>query len=395
MNKFFPYILILISFTFSLSTLSRPKEEKDTIAKPLSLEFWIDLILVILLTCFAGTMSGLTVGYMAIDMIGLKAKIENSKNLEEKEKAQKMYNMLSNHHWLLVTLLLCNSFAAETMPIILNRMLSELPAIVISVFLLLTVGEILPMALCTGPRKEQLCYFCYKLTYGLMYATYILSYPISILMDNIIGKSEEEKLSNSEIVQIIKLHNIDKFNNNNNNNDYGLTEEQINLASNCIVSKNDKIENYAKNLNNLEMVEENENLNNNLINKAINNKKNEIIIYNKKNDLLKIVGILPIVKLIGKDFENKKINELDINLNVPLIINSDENVYNSFNKLRNNEDNIAFLENNENIISYVNYKDLINLIIEGKKDDTSTNFKSLNSKNENNDSESSRLIVAE
>ena len=104
---------------------------------------------------------------------------------------------------------------------------------------------------------------------------------------------------------------------------------------------------------------------------------------------------LYIVKLIGKDFENKKINELDINLNVPLILDSDENVYNSFNKLRNNEDNIAFLENNENIISYVNYKDLINLIIEGKKDDTSTNFKSLNSKNENNDSESSRLIVAE
>jgi hypothetical protein len=172
------------------------------------------------------------------------------------------------------------------------------------------------MALCTGPRKEQLCYFCYKLTYGLMYATYILSYPISILMDNIIGKSEEEKLSNSEIVQIIKLHNIDKFN-NNNNNDYGLTEEQINLASNCIVSKNDKIENYAKNLNNLEMVEENENLNNNLINKAINNKKNEIIICNKKNDSLKIVVILPIIKLIGKDFENKKFNELDINLNKP------------------------------------------------------------------------------
>ena len=193
MNKFFPYILILISFKFSLSTLSRPKEEKDTIAKPLSLEFWIDLILVILLTCFAGTMSGLTVGYMAIDMIGLKAKIENSKNEEEKEKAQKMYNMLSNHHWLLVTLLLCNSFAAETMPIILNRMLSELPAIVISVFLLLTVGEILPMALCTGPRKEQLCYFCYKLTYGLMYATYILSYPISILMDNIIGESQNNE----------------------------------------------------------------------------------------------------------------------------------------------------------------------------------------------------------
>ena len=393
MNKFFPYFLILISFTFSLNSLSsHSKEEETSLAKPLSLEFWIDLILVVILTIFAGTMSGLTVGYMAIDMIGLKAKIENSNNEKEKQKAQKMYKMLSNHHWLLVTLLLCNSFAAETMPIILNRMLSEIPAIVISVLLLLTVGEILPMALCTGPRKEQLCYFCYNLTYTLMYATYIFSYPISILMDNIIGKNEEEKLSNNEIAQIIKFHSIDKF--NNNNNDYGLTEEQINLASNCIVSKNDKIYNYAQPLNNLEMIDENETLKNNLINKAINNKKNEIIICNKKNDSLKIVGILPIIKLIGKDFENKKFNELDINLNKPLIINNDDNVYNAFNNLRNNEDDIAFLENDDNIISYINYKDLINLIIEGKKDD-STNFKSLNSKNENNDSEFSRLIITE
>ena len=394
MNKFFPYFLILISFTFSLNSLSSHSKEEKTLAKPLSFEFWIDLILVILLTIFAGTMSGLTVGYMAIDMIGLKAKIENSKNEKEKQKAEKMYKMLSNHHWLLVTLLLCNSFAAETMPIILNRMLSEIPAIIISVLLLLSVGEILPMALCTGPRKEQLCYFCYNLTYALMYATYIFSYPISILMDNIIGKNEEEKLSNNEIAQIIKFHSLDKFNSNNDNNDYGLTEEQINLASNCIVSKNDKIYNYAQPLNNLEMIEENEPLNNDLINKAINNKNSEIIIYNKKNDSLKIVGILPIIKLIRKDFENKKFNELDINLNEPLIINNDDNVYNAFDKLRNNEDDIAFLENNDNVISYINYKDLINLIIEGKKDE-STNFKSLNSKNENSDSEFSRLIVTE
>ena len=394
MNKFFPYFLILISFTFSLNSLSSHSKEEKTLAKPLSFEFWIDLILVILLTIFAGTMSGLTVGYMAIDMIGLKAKIENSKNEKEKQKAEKMYKMLSNHHWLLVTLLLCNSFAAETMPIILNRMLSEIPAIIISVLLLLSVGEILPMALCTGPRKEQLCYFCYNLTYALMYATYIFSYPISILMDNIIGKNEEEKLSNNEIAQIIKFHSLDKFNSNNDNNDYGLTEEQINLASNCIVSKNDKIYNYAQPLNSLEMIEENEPLNNDLINKAINNKNSEIIIYNKKNDSLKIVGILPIIKLIRKDFENKKFNELDINLNEPLIINNDDNVYNAFDKLRNNEDDIAFLENNDNVISYINYKDLINLIIEGKKDE-STNFKSLNSKNENSDSEFSRLIVTE
>jgi metal transporter CNNM len=394
MNKNLPFIIILISFSFSsLNLLSKKPEEKSTIAKPLSFEFWIDIILVILLTLFAGTMSGLTVGYMAIDTINLQIKIENSKNEEEKKKAEKLYNMLSKHHWLLITLLLCNSFAAETMPIILNRILSEVPAIVISVLLLLFFGEILPMALCTGPRKEQLCYFCSNLTYLLMYITYIFSYPISLLMDKIIGKNEEKKLSNNEITQIIKLHSIDNFE-SKNNNDYGLTEEQINIANNCIESKNNIIGNFSENLGDLEMIEENESLNNNLINKAINNNKNEIIIYNKENDLLNIVGILRINLLIGKNFENKKINELDINLNKPLIINNDDNVYDAFNKLRNNDDNIAFLKNDEKIISFVSYKELINKMIEGKKDDKSTNFNSIINTSENNN-ENSPLIISE
>lgn len=59
-----------------------------------------------------------------------------------------------NRHQLLVTLLLCNSLAMEALPLFLDRLLSPLLAVLISVTAILFVGEILPQALCTG--KHQL-----------------------------------------------------------------------------------------------------------------------------------------------------------------------------------------------------------------------------------------------
>ena len=120
----------------------------ETQAKPFSAEFWFNLIIFIVLACFAGTMSGLTVGYLSIDSLVLEIKMTNGTDTE-KYYAEKIYKLVDNHHWLLVTLLLCNSFACEAMPIFLSKLVNEMMAIVLSVTVLLFVGEIIPHALCT------------------------------------------------------------------------------------------------------------------------------------------------------------------------------------------------------------------------------------------------------
>ena len=77
-------------------------------------------------------MSGLTVGFMSIDTLILELKLNNGTN-EEKYYAEKILNITNNHHWLLVTLLLCNSFCAEAMPIVLHKLVGEAWAIILSV----------------------------------------------------------------------------------------------------------------------------------------------------------------------------------------------------------------------------------------------------------------------
>jgi metal transporter CNNM len=51
---------------------------------------------------------------------------------------------------MLVTLLLCNAGAMETLPIFLDRLVPQVVAIICSVTLILIFGEVIPQAICTG-----------------------------------------------------------------------------------------------------------------------------------------------------------------------------------------------------------------------------------------------------
>ena len=174
-------------------------------SKPFSGAFWFNLIVFVTLACFAGTMSGLTVGYLSIDSLILEIKMGNGTE-EEKYYAEKIYKLVANHHWLLVTLLLCNSFACEAMPIFLSKLVNEMMAIILSVTVLLFVGEIIPQALCTGPNQMKIASFLAPFTYFLMVITYPISYPIAKFMDCVIGVQGKSRFCNSDLKRLIELH---------------------------------------------------------------------------------------------------------------------------------------------------------------------------------------------
>jgi metal transporter CNNM len=99
---------------------------------------------------FAGMMSGLTVGLASIDRLALE--VDSMGNSQVKEMTDRIFPVIDQHHWMLVTLLLCNAAAMETLPIFLDQIFSSAIAVLISVVLILLFGEIIPQALCTGPK---------------------------------------------------------------------------------------------------------------------------------------------------------------------------------------------------------------------------------------------------
>lgn len=57
---------------------------------------------------------------------------------------ERIFPVIDKHHWMLVTLLLCNAGAMETLPIFLDKMVTPIEAVVIAVTLVLVFGEIIP-----------------------------------------------------------------------------------------------------------------------------------------------------------------------------------------------------------------------------------------------------------
>ena len=146
-------------------------------------------------------MSGLTVGYLSIDDLVLELRSTNGTD-EEKKHAAKVLPILADRHWLLVTLLLMNAAAMETLPLCLDKLVPEYLAIIISVTLVLFFGEVIPQAYCTGPDQVKIAAYVAPLTKGLMLFSSIISYPLAKLLDRVLG--EHHKSRYSLITQIYK-----------------------------------------------------------------------------------------------------------------------------------------------------------------------------------------------
>lgn len=91
---------------------------------------------------FAGIMSGLTVGLASIDRLALE--IDASGNPERQLMNERIFEVIDHHHWMLVTLLLCNAAALECLPIFLDLIFPSATAVLISVICVLIFAEIIP-----------------------------------------------------------------------------------------------------------------------------------------------------------------------------------------------------------------------------------------------------------
>lgn len=172
--------------------------------------FWLYTAISAGLTCFAGLMSGLTVGLLSIDKLELEMKLENGTD-QEKAAARRVLPILEKHHYLLVTLLLCNAFAMEALPIFLDRLVSAVMAVAISVTAILFFGEIIPQAICTGPQQIFIADKVAPMVNFLMIACGIIAYPISRILDYLLGEHHITRYCTTDLKTLIDLHSKKAF----------------------------------------------------------------------------------------------------------------------------------------------------------------------------------------
>lgn len=166
--------------------------------------FWVYLVICTALVSFAGLMSGLTLGLMSLSLMDLEI-LAKAGQPQDRRNAEKILPIVKNQHLLLCTLLIGNSLAMEALPIFLDALLPAWGAILISVTLILAFGEIIPQAVCSR----------YGLSVGaklsilvrlIVIALFPLAYPISKLLDWLLGKRHSALLRRAELKTLVDMH---------------------------------------------------------------------------------------------------------------------------------------------------------------------------------------------
>ncbi|KAH9664054.1 DUF21 domain-containing protein [Citrus sinensis] len=163
--------------------------------------FFTRVVVVTLLVLFAGLMSGLTLGLMSMSLVDLEV-LANSGTPSDRKHASKILPVVRRQHLLLCTLLFCNAAAMEALPIFLDSLVPAWGAIVISVTLILSFGEIIPQAVCAR----------YGLAIGAKVAPFVqilvrICFPIAFpLLDLLLGKGNEALFRRAELKTLVDLH---------------------------------------------------------------------------------------------------------------------------------------------------------------------------------------------
>lgn len=181
----------------------------DELAELWSFDWWLLIFGSACVVTFAGIVSGLCVGMASIDHLQLEVKARNS--AEVAKSAEKIFPVINQHHWMLVTLLLCNAAALEGLPLMLHKAVPEWVTMIISVVGVVLIGEVIPMSICTGPAQIKIAEFMCPFVKFLMYITAPASYPIAMFLDKLLGVHEVPRYRSDMLSQLVLLHQEDEL----------------------------------------------------------------------------------------------------------------------------------------------------------------------------------------
>ncbi|KAG2469139.1 metal transporter CNNM4-like isoform X2 [Polypterus senegalus] len=255
--------------------------------KPL-LPLWFQIILITLLLVLSGMFSGLNLGLMALDPMELRI-VQSCGTEKEKRYAKKIEPIRRKGNYLLCSLLLGNVLVNTTLTILLDDLIgSGLGAVVASTIGIVIFGEIVPQALCSrhglavGANTIMLTKF-------FMLLTLPLSFPISKLLDCILGQEIGTVYNREKLVEMLKV--TEPYND--------LVKEELNMIQGALELRTKTVEDVMTQLSNCFMIHSDAILDFNTMSEIMESGYTRIPVY--ENERTNIVDILYVKDLAFVD----------------------------------------------------------------------------------------------
>ncbi|XP_076229097.1 metal transporter uex isoform X2 [Nomia melanderi] len=167
------------------------------------LPLWLSIVIILMCLSFSALFSGLNLGLMAMDRTELKI-LCNTGTEKERQYARTIQPVRNHGNYLLCSILFSNVLVNSIFTILLDDLTSGLVAVICSTLAIVIFGEISPQAICS---RHGLCIgaktiYVTKLT---MIITFPLSYPISKLLDFLLGEEIGNVYNRERLKELVRV----------------------------------------------------------------------------------------------------------------------------------------------------------------------------------------------
>lgn len=209
----------------------------------------VNIIIAVFLLLLSGLFSGLTLGLMSLDMVSLEILAEGGDD-EEKAYAKKIMPIRAKGNLLLCTLLLGNTMVNALIAILMADLTDGLVGLAASTLSIVICGEIVPQAACSrhGLYIGAKSVWIVKVFIVLMY---VIAWPISILLDYVLGRDIGQVFSANELNKLIRIH----VENPDAQEESGLNKDDGNLLTGALEYKDKKVYDVMTTLDKVFMIE--------------------------------------------------------------------------------------------------------------------------------------------
>lgn len=190
--------------TFTNSSFICDCAKEDIATNSFTIPYPGDYIVVCMLICLSAAFSGLNLGLLSLDKVGLQ--IVMAGDDEQTIKCAKaILPVRERGNLLLCTLLLGNVAVNSLVSILLADMTSGVVGFVSSTLLIVLFGEIVPQSACSRyPLKTG--YYFLPLVKIFMMLFFVVAYPLSAALDFILGEDMGTIFSKRELRKMLEIH---------------------------------------------------------------------------------------------------------------------------------------------------------------------------------------------
>lgn len=168
------------------------------------LPLWLQIVLVVFFLTMSAIFSGLNLGLMSLDMTELEIFIKSGSEAE-KRYARMIKPLRKRGNFLLCTILLGNVFVNTTLTLFLDQIIGTGVLVALASTLAIVIfGEITPQAVCSRYGLAVGGY-TFWIMWIVMVITFPLSFPISKVLDWILGAEAGPVYNRAKLRELIRL----------------------------------------------------------------------------------------------------------------------------------------------------------------------------------------------